>query len=149
MEIEVKDSVPAYVDDADADLATVCWRHSNGYARGSGGYMHRIIASRAHGPIPRGMEVDHIDGDRLNNRRANLRLCTRAQNCWNAAARGGKSKYRGVFKNRGKWTAQITINLGSYDTEEEAAHAYQKAAEEFRGEWARKQRINCGLAGKP
>lgn len=147
--IKVRNGDNALVDSADDDLAAVAWRLANGYARGAKGYMHRIIAARAYGPIPKGMEVDHINGLRLDNRRANLRLCTRRQNCWNSAARGGKSKFRGVHQHREKWRAQITITLGMYETEEQAATAYQKAAEYFRGEWAREQRIDCGLAGDP
>jgi hypothetical protein len=83
--------------------------------------LHRLILRDPEG------DVDHIDRQRLNNTRANLRACTRSENCMNIPNRAGKtSKYRGVSKSRGKWVVVIRIGgkvqwIGSYGTEEEAA----------------------------
>lgn len=95
---------------------------------------------------PPGMVVDHISGDTLDNRRANLRVCTQAQNLANGRSHSdSRSKYRGVsWKEReGSWRAQISIGgqrsrfLGQWPTEEDAALAYDQAAREQYGEYAR------------
>jgi hypothetical protein len=106
--------------------------------------MHRLIIN-----APDGLDVDHINGNRLDNRRENLRLCTRSQNHQNRTKSTGKSsKYKGVDfrKNRGKWRANIkTLTefkfLGHFDTEIDAALAYDKAAREHFGEFAK---LNLG-----
>lgn len=102
-------------------------------------YMHRLILN-----APSGVQVDHIDGDGLNNTRANLRFATAQQNGWNRPApRTNTSGYKGVHwvKKDKKWTATIRINgktygLGYHDSPEEAAHAYDRAARELHGEFA-------------
>lgn len=95
--------------------------------------MHRFLLD-VHGTP--GMEVDHINGDTLDNRRANLRLVTRAQNAQNRRATG-TSKYRGVSLNPlvGRWKASarldgLLIHLGYYADELEAA----KVAARFRAQ---------------
>lgn len=140
------------------------WWWDGRYVKTGNGYLHRIIAIREYGYLPEGMFVDHIDGDPLNLRRGNLRVVTPQQNAANAAPRGGASQYRGVYKARsGRWAAQIAKegirqSLGTYDTEQEAAAAYDAAAKEMHGEYARlnlepKQNQGrhgfCGLAGRP
>jgi hypothetical protein len=103
------------------------------------------------GPLEKGKIVDHIDSNGLNNQRTNLRLATRQQNTMNTvkmrslAGEGLSSQYKGVCRNankRTKWTARITHNgqpifLGSYADEEEAARAYDAAAREHFGEFAK------------
>ena len=90
-------------------------------------------------------EVDHIDGNRLDNRKKNLRKATRMQNVQNTPKRRNcKTNYKGVEKlSKGsRWRARITvekqtINLGTYATEQEAAMAYDMAAMRYFGEFAR------------
>lgn len=88
---------------------------------------------------PNGMEVDHINENKLDNRRGNLRICNRSENTVNQKARG-ISKYRGVSykKDSHKWIAQIKKNykayrIGSFNTEIEAAQAYDEKAKELHG----------------
>ena len=92
---------------------------------------------------PPGTQVDHIDGDTLDNRRCNLRISTPAQNQQNTRARGGSSKYKGVswFTRRGRWRVAFnwlgkTHFVGYFDDEVEAARTYDKHILELAGEWA-------------
>lgn len=100
-------------------------------------YMHREIL-----PAP---EVDHRDGNGLNNQKHNLRSATRVQNSGNANLRRGKktSRFKGVswFSSRHQWRAYGTINyrfkhLGYFEREADAALAYDRFANEYFGEFA-------------
>lgn len=125
------------------------WRHrSTLYAlRATGKSPHQKIM-RMHREImnaPSGVMVDHINGDGLDNRRENLRLATNAENLRNRGRTANNtSGYKGVcwFDDRGKWSARIkvtnkTIYLGYFDTAEAAAIAYDRAAREHHGEFAK------------
>jgi len=87
----------------------------------------------------------HINGCGLDNRKANLRPVTHAQNHQNRRKISGTtSRYKGVswYKRRNRWHATIQINrktkdLGYFEKEEDAAHAYDEAAKEAVGEFAR------------
>ena len=102
--------------------------------------MHRLIMEP-----PDGLQVDHINGDGLDNRRENLRLCTQGQNLRNQVGRQNRvSEWKGVVlhKPSGKWMAQIGIDrrkiyLGYYETPELAALAYNEAALKYHGDFAR------------
>lgn len=102
--------------------------------------MHRVILN-----APNGILVDHVDGDGLNNTRANLRLATNAQNIRNSRKSGSRgSQYKGVslHNQTGRWQVHITINgkvthVGIFADEIEAALAYDKAAKKHFGEFAR------------
>ena len=104
-------------------------------------HLHRVIAR-----TPKRMHVDHIDGDGLNNRRANLRNVTPAENSQNRnPVKTHGTGYTGVAQPRGykKYIASITVQavrhkLGTFDTPEDAAKAYQEASERLRGDLARR-----------
>lgn len=88
------------------------------------------------------LEVDHVDGQGLNNQKHNLRVCSHSNNIKNQRKRKGSSKYRGVKRHGDKyWRADIMCNykryfLGLFTTQEQAARAYRLAAKRLYGEFA-------------
>lgn len=103
-------------------------------------YMHKVIC-----PVEPPLWVDHINRNTLDNRRSNLRPCTRSQNFMNRNQKklnGSRpSKYKGVVWTGYKWNATVTKDrkkhsIGSFDTEEEAALVYNEMAKELFGEFA-------------
>jgi len=99
-------------------------------------YMHRMLMRPR-----RGYVVDHIDGNALNNRRCNLRVCTPAQNLANKAPCGGTSRFVGVYRYRDKWVAHLMCRgkhyyVGTFADEVEAAKARDRKAYELHGQYA-------------
>lgn len=146
------------IDQQDADLGVALWwAHPDGgghidAARGvrSGDgkkteYLHRVILARKlRRPLRPGEQVDHIDGNPLNNRRANLRPASHAQNIRNRRVpMTNASGFKGVHWRRGagKWRAVIRHNgqqrhLGYFNSRIEAARAYDDAARDLFGAFA-------------
>lgn len=125
-------------------------RHCEGYRAISLGasvriLVHRLIVKWVTGNDPHGYDIDHINGDRSDNRWENLRVVSRTQNSRNQKRRIGHNTtgYKGVhyYKARNKFTANIRINgkakcIGYFETAEQAHEAYCAAAREHFGEYA-------------
>ena len=148
----------AIVDDADYDwLMQWKWCYNNGYAvrhqqiSGSGKnrvqkrvYMHRAIMASNDG-----WQVDHINNNRLDNQRANLRQCSLAENVRRVGCNSkNTSGFKGVFWEAARltWRARIRvnglrINLGSFATRYDAAIAYNKAAIRYHGTFAYQNQV--------
>lgn len=106
--------------------------------------VHLAIWIMHNGEIPEGMEIDHINGNPLDNRIENLRLASRSQNAFNTRIRkSNKSGVKGVNWNKANnnWRARITVNkkeieIGSYETIEEAKVAIAAARIKYHGDYA-------------
>jgi len=147
-EIALTKGFVALVDEADYDwLSQWKWcfsgrRSGGGYAMRRAGpraagrtiYMHRLIMGE-----PEVAQVDHINGDRLDNRRSNLRVCSRAENRRNTSKTARNSSgFVGVLRRRNAWIAVIARkHVGTFACPIEAARAYDAAARLRYGEFAR------------
>ena len=141
----------ALVDDEDfPGLSRVPWYLTGGYAvRTEGGrkrrhtvFMHRRILGLPD-VIKGGVFVDHINGNKLDNRKSNLRMASWSQNCANRGLqKNNTSGFKGVTRIPERWRAAIKVNgkdysLGCFDSREAAAKAYNEAATRFFKEFAR------------
>jgi hypothetical protein len=107
------------------------------YTGGKETRLHRLIL----GVTDPRQHIDHINGNGLDNRRCNLRLCNNAQNSMNRKKVLAKSGYKGVYPVGNKWQASIWLNkkkkhLGLFGDKKKAAKAYDLAAEKYFGEFA-------------
>lgn len=153
----------AIIDDQDFDwLSQYLWTYKpqngkrNGYAyrtvyhgrnlKRTYIWMHRAIV----GDVPEKMEVDHINGNGLDNRRSNLRIATPSQNCQNRCYRHNSTGFKGVTfrrtgRHRNRFHAAIRVDgrskhLGSFATGEQASAAYGRASKMFFGEFSKNDR---------
>lgn len=114
-------------------------RRKNGKRNSSNVWMHKVVINS-----PEGMQVDHINRNKLDNRKSNLRVCTSHQNSINIGIRkDNNSGYKGVFfdSRSGKWVARIrhrekSIWIGTFDCVHQAGRAYNDVAFKFHGEFA-------------
>lgn len=124
-----------------AYLAEENWSINHyGYVRNSRTkqLLHRIVTN-----CPEDKVVDHIDGNKLNNRAKNLRVCTQAENSRNRIGLSYRKKYKGVVAHKnGSFRAEIKYNykcihLGYFKNAVDAAKAYDQAAQKYFKEFAR------------
>ena len=106
-------------------------------------YMHRIVCS-----APKGYVVDHINGNGLDNRRSNLRICKHKMNTRNRGQNNGRLFPKGVSKSNDVFRCRIEVDgkkieLGRYRTVTEAAMVYDEAAKKYFGEFARLNFSDC------
>jgi hypothetical protein len=153
--IELTKAKVAIVDDEDYDRVMNSgykW-HANinaggrTYVRGSKNGHHILMHRLVMNVLDRKCEVDHVNGDPLDNRKENLRIASHLQNSWNRPKSShSRWPYKGIVQKliRGKlrWVAKIYTegkerHLGYFDNPEEAARAYDTAARELFGEFAK------------
>ncbi len=150
-EVLLSRGLVAVIDDCDFELVSQfrwcarprCSGDSKFYAHRRSGpnkwvFMHRFVMRIADSSYP---EIDHKNGDGLDNRKENLRICTHIQNLANSGSRGGTSQFKGVSRHRKKWQVSIRADgkrffLGVFDKEIEAALAYDREAILHHGEFA-------------
>jgi hypothetical protein len=144
MFIDLNNGKRTIVDkDTYIQLSSKKWRiHTKGYvsAVGKGELMHRLIMN-----AKKSQQVDHINGNKLDNRKSNLRLCSNSQNHMNKSkcTKEKSSKYKGVYwcKRKKRWRVCIKLNkkkihIGDYKDEDAAGIAYNNAAIEIFKEFA-------------
>lgn len=162
MKITLSQNKEAFIDECDIDIVLQFKWHvlvykgqskdhcyASTYINKKQTLMHRMIMNP-----PEEMLIDHIDGDGLNNRRSNLRVCTHQQNMANQRLLSrNTSGYKGVYyggkpsgNSKRPWCAKISDNnksmhLGRYESREEAAQAYDSKALELYGEYAATNKI--------
>jgi hypothetical protein len=149
--IELSRGLTATVDDSDFEWLNQWKWHADtrGYAvrstynRGDKQPLKSVYMHRAVNNTPDGMVTDHINHNKLDNRRANLRTCRQSDNIANQKIRSNNtSGYKGVVRRRTGWQAEISYRkvkryLGNFHTKELAARAYNEAAVSTFGKYAK------------
>ena len=148
--IKLTQSKETFIDSEDYEkIKSYNWYyHSSGYAACKQKInniwktilLHRVIMN-----CPNNKQIDHINGNGLDNRKENLRICTHAENGRNTKKRKGTtSKYKGIYwyKALSKWSVRIRFNykwifIGYFNDEKEAAKAYNEKAKELFGKFAK------------
>lgn len=136
-----KVAVPIVSPEGDHFLECRWWVHPKGYIQNRRGRLHRLVTG-----APKGMLVDHINHDKADNRRENLRIVDNHQSIRNRKkfSRSGspQSKFIGVYRQNSGWCSKATIggqrrHLGTFRTEIEAARAYDNATRQDAGAFAK------------
>lgn len=152
--IQLTQNKMCIVDNADYDLLSKYkWNYHQGYpSRNKRVSVNKRITWRIYNELlgkQIGMDIDHINGNTLDNRRCNLRICRHAQNSYNQILpKNNTSGYKGVtwYKRYNKWLAQTLVdgkrkNLGYFNNKLDAAKAYNEAAIKYFGKFARINKI--------
>jgi len=134
----VDDEDAARLEEMGVSLSLTSRGYVQFYHNGKTWGLHRFLIQPQ-----KGLVVDHIDRNKLNNCKANLRNCTRSENLANLAPYRGKSRFKGVSfsKTSKKWQAYIghkgkLLHLGYFEKETDAALAYNEKAKELFGQYA-------------
>lgn len=152
-EIKLSQGKTSLVDDEDFEKFNIFnW---NAHKKGNSYYAKRgvriklkhktLLLHREILDAPDGFDVDHIDGNGLNNQKSNLRICTRKQNLWNSSPhKDNANGAKGVswHKQDKKWRVRImkdgiNYELGLFDSIKEAKNAYNIAAKKYHGSFSR------------
>ena len=142
----------ALVDDEDYEmLIQYKWHNANGRAQTHIYINNKRTTKKIHNLLlksPKGFEIDHIDGNPLNNQKNNLRIVTHQQNMMNRKIQNSSSKFKGVSweKDSKKWRAYIRCEnkqyyIGLFKTELDAAMAYNKRAIKLHNKYARLNKV--------
>lgn len=144
-EIKLTQGKVAIVDDEDYErINKHKWCCIGGYAGRNINGKHYYLHWEIIGKPKKGLEIDHTNKNKLDNRKSNLRICNRSQNNRNVFTnKSNKSGYKGVIwlKQNKKWMAQITFNykriyLGLFTNKLDAAKAYNDAARRYHKEFS-------------
>ena len=143
--IKLSNGLVTVVDDDDFDkFGNMNWTWNGRYVYKKINHKENLYLHRAIMKTPSDLQTDHKNGDPLDNRKENLRICTVSQNQANRPAPANNtSGFKGVYfrKNRKKFCARITVNqkiitIGCFDTALDAAKAYEKYAQKIFGEFS-------------
>lgn len=141
--IKIKDKIMLIDDEDFPTVDAWTWHINKGYAERidwktqKNISVHRLVMN-----APKGKEVDHINGEKLDNRKVNLRICSPQENRQNSRLRKDNTTgFKGVRRNRKRFQAYIHYNgfihLGMFDSPKDAAVEYNKAAKKYFGRFAK------------